>query len=145
MNLNKVLLIGRLTSDPQLRSTNSNQSVASFSLAINRFWTKDGEKKEDTEFVNIVVWGRQAEVSSKFLTKGQIAFVEGRIQSRDYEDKEGNKRRVTEVVADRVQFGPRPGGSSQGVSESAEDTAKAVEDIPTINIDEEINSEDLPF
>lgn len=149
MNLNKVLLIGRLTADPQLRSTKSGQNVATFSIATNRVWTdKSGQKQEEVSYHNIVVWARQAEIVSKFLVKGQMVFVEGRLQTRSYDDKQGQKRYVTEIIAERVQFGPKAGGarseSSAAASQPAEvDAAK--DEIPTINLDEEISAEDLPF
>ena len=151
MNLNKVFLIGRLTADPQLRATKTGQNVAVFSLATNRVWNdKNNQKQEQVEYHNIVVWGRQAEVAAKFLLKGQMAYVEGRIQSRDYEDKSGVKRKVTEIVAERIQFGPKAGGAGapRGASAPTEAVAEqkqAVEEIPTINIDDEIKAEDLPF
>lgn len=152
MNLNKVFLIGRLTGDPQLRSTKGGQQVAVFSIATNRVWSdKNNQKQEQVEYHNIVVWGRQAEVASKFLLKGQVVLVEGRIQSRDYEDKSGVKRKVTEIVAERVQFGPKAGGASAGgqgfakPQEAAAEQKSPLEEIPTINIDEEIKPEDLPF
>lgn len=153
MNLNKVFLIGRLTADPQLRSTKGGQQVAVFSVATNRVWNdKNNQKQEQVEFHNVVVWGRQAEIASKFLLKGQMVMVEGRIQSRDYEDKAGAKRRVTEIVAERIQFGPKAGSASGSQRTSSnqdfpKDTGSqaAIEEIPTINIDEEIKAEDLPF
>ena len=151
MNLNKVYLIGRLTGDPQLRATKGGQQVAVFSIATNRVWNdKNNQKQEQVEYHNIVVWGRQAEVASKFLLKGQVVLVEGRIQSRDYEDKAGVKRKVTEIVAERVQFGPKAGGAPMGSgaprqAESVADQKSPLEEIPTINIDEEIKPEDLPF
>jgi len=151
MNLNKVFLIGRLTGDPQLRSTKGGQQVAVFSIATNRVWNdKNNQKQEQVEYHNIVVWGRQAEVAAKFLLKGQVVLVEGRIQSRDYEDKSGVKRKVTEIVAERVQFGPKAGGaggapSAPRQSEPAAEQKSPLEEIPTINIDEEIKPEDLPF
>lgn len=151
MNLNKVYLIGRLTGDPQLRATKGGQQVAVFSIATNRVWNdKNNQKQEQVEYHNIVVWGRQAEVASKFLLKGQVVLVEGRIQSRDYEDKAGVKRKVTEIVAERVQFGPKAGGAPMGSgaprqTESVTDQKSPLEEIPTINIDEEIKPEDLPF
>lgn len=151
MNLNKVLIIGRLTADPQLRSTKSGQQVATFSLATNRVWNdKNNQKQEEVEYHNIVLWGRQAEVASKYLLKGQIAYVEGRLQTRDYEDKSGVKRKVTEIVAERVQFGPKAGGATGGRTAGNSPAEAAperpvVDEIPTINIDDEIKAEDLPF
>lgn len=156
MNLNKVFLIGRLTVDPQLRSTPGGQQVASFGLATNRVWNdKAGAKQESTEFHNIVVWGRQAEIASKFLTKGSLAYIEGRLQTRSWDDKQGQKRRTTEIIAERVQFGPRaaggggspPAGGWGGSASraTASNDVPAMEEIPTINVDEEIKTDDLPF
>jgi single-strand DNA-binding protein len=146
--------MGRLTADPQLRSTKGGSAVAVFSLATNRVWNdKNNQKQEEVEYHNIVVWGRQAEIVSKFLLKGQIAFVEGRMATRSYEDKTGVKKYVTEIVAERVQFGPKAmGGGAPGntgfkspASTEASASTPAIEEIPTINIDEEIKAEDLPF
>lgn len=152
MNLNKVFLLGRLTADPQLRTTTGGQNVASFSVATNRVWTdKAGQKQEAAEFHNIVVWGRQAEIASKFLNKGGLVLIEGRIQTRDWEDKQGQKRKTTEVIAEWLQLGPRPGGArlapSDGAARSSDSIAQAPapDAIPTIVVDEEIKAEDLPF
>ncbi len=145
MNLNKVILVGRLTADPQLRATASGQQVASFGLATNRVWTdKGGQKQEATEFHNIVVWGRQAEIASKFLAKGSLAFIEGRLQTRAWDDKQGQRRKTTEVIAERIQLGPRAGGAPRGAPTEPAD-AKPAEEIPVISVDEEVKSEDLPF
>jgi len=133
MNLNKAIVCGRVTKTPELKSTTSNQSVTSFTVATNRQWTdKQGEKKEESDFHNIVVFGKQAENCCKWLVKGQECLVEGRIQTRTYE-KDGRKNYFTEIVAENVQFGQKPKNSD------------AVEEIPTVNIDEEIKAEDLPF
>jgi len=150
MNLNKVFILGRLTADPQLRSTASGQQVASFALATNRVWTdKAGQKQEATEFHNIVVWGRQAEIASKFLTKGSLALIEGRMQTRAWDDKEGQRRKTTEIVAERIQLGPRSANTMQGKRDfspgEAPNVPKKEEEIPIIDVDEEIKSEDLPF
>ena len=98
--LNRVILIGRLTKDPELRSTNSGKSVCSFTLAVDSGF---GEAKR-TDFINIVVWSKQGENCSEYLAKGKLAAVEGRLQIRSYDDRDGNKRYVTEVVADNVRF-----------------------------------------
>jgi single-strand DNA-binding protein len=149
MNFNKVVLIGRLTGDPQLRTTPSGQQVATFSMATNRTWNdKGGVKKEDVQFHNIVVWGRLAEIAGRFLTKGGMALIEGRLQSRDWTDKEGGKRRTTEIVAESLQLGPRPfgaqsggfaGGRQDGMGQPANAPqsgfAPAASDIPTIDLD----------
>ncbi|MBI2035763.1 MAG: single-stranded DNA-binding protein [Candidatus Liptonbacteria bacterium] len=152
MNLNKVFLIGRLTRDPELRSIPSGQSVASFGLATNRTWTdKAGARQESVEFHNVVVWGRQAETVSQFLTKGALAMVEGRLQTRSWQNKEGQNMKTTEIVAERIQFGPRAAnagaqGGKQGVG-AAGGKEDAAADLPTIDIDEgnDIKAEDLPF
>lgn len=153
MNLNKVFILGRLTADPVLRSTPGGQQVASFSLATNRNWTdKAGAKKEEVEFHNIVVWGRLADIAGKFLTKGGLALVEGRIQTRGWQDKQGQNRKTTEIIADNIQLGPRSsgvggykpaGGANADAGLSA--PAESVDPIPTIQIDEEPKLEDLPF
>ena len=107
MYLNKALIVGNLTRDPELRALPSGIQVASLSVATNSVWRdKDGNKKEDTQFHNVVVFGRQAETSAQYLKKGQQVMVEGRIQTRSWDDKtSGEKKYRTEIVADRVQFG----------------------------------------
>ncbi|MEK7192387.1 MAG: single-stranded DNA-binding protein [Patescibacteria group bacterium] len=143
MNLNRVFLIGRLTDTPQLRVTPGNQSVVNFSVATNRTWTdKSGQKQESSEFHNVVAWGKQAELISKFLNKGSLVYLDGRLQTRSWDDKQGQKRKVTEVVVENVQFGPRPIGKAN-VNQNSDVSAPA--EIPTINVDEEIKAEDLPF
>lgn len=157
MNLNKVFVIGRLTADPELRTTPSGDHVASFSIATNRYWrTKEGEKKESTEFHNVVAWGRQAEVVNQFSKKGSVIMIEGRLQTRAWEGKDGQTRRTTEIVAENIQLGPRGGDAGSGFSKSentsgSEGEQKHPEDIPVIDLDgpapqgEGINPEDLPF
>ena len=104
-SLNKVLLIGNLTRQPELRYTPSGTAVADLRLAVNRnYTTQTGEKREETCFLTVVVWGKQAESCREYLDKGSPVFVEGRIQTRDWEAKDGQKRTATEVVAERVQF-----------------------------------------
>lgn len=104
-SLNKVLLIGNLTRKPELRYTPNGTAVADLRLAVNRnYMTQNGERREDTCFLTVVVWGKQAESSVEYLAKGSPVFVEGRLQTRDWEGRDGQKRSVTEVVAERVQF-----------------------------------------
>ena len=104
-SLNRVFLMGNLTRDPELRYIPSGQAVASFTVAVNRVYsTPSREKKEEGSFINIVVWGRRAEVCGEYLSKGSPIFVEGRLQSRSWEDQNGAKRSVLEVVASNVQF-----------------------------------------
>ena len=115
--LNKIILMGRLTRDPELRRTGTGTAVTSFSLVVDRdFKSQSGEK--ETDFIDIVAWRSTAEFVSKYFTKGRMAVVEGRLQIRDWTDKDGGKRRSAEVVADNVYFGDskRDGGDSSGYS-----------------------------
>ncbi|MBF0499920.1 MAG: single-stranded DNA-binding protein [Candidatus Riflebacteria bacterium] len=116
-NLNKVFLMGNLTRDPELKFTPQGTAVAKLGIAVNRqFKGSDGELKKQTDFFNIVVWGKRGENCSKYLTKGRPVFVEGRLQTRTYETQDKQKRTVTEIVADNVQFlgGNTPGGTAPG-------------------------------
>lgn len=152
MYLNKVLIYGNLTRDPELKTLPSGMNVTSFSLATNRVYNdRDGKRQEVTEYHNVVVFGRQAETSAKYLKKGAGAFVEGRLQTRSWE-KDGVKQYRTEIVADRVQFGPRTGGGEGGAApysanngatggNNAPEPAGSAPDYP----EEEINPEDIPF
>lgn len=111
MNLNKVILIGRTTEKPALKQTQSGFDVSSFSLATSRVWSdKQGQKQEETEFHRIVVWGKTAMTVAQYVEKGQLLMVEGRLQTRQWEDKGGVKKYSTEIIAERVQFGPRAQG-----------------------------------
>ena len=163
MYLNKAILVGNLTRDPELKSLPSGVKVASFSLATNRIWKdKNGAKQEDTQFHNIVVFAQQAEIVAQYLKKGQSALVEGRIQNRSWDAPDGTKKYRSEIVADRVQFGPKAGGgsgytsgssggqSAGGNTPSGADTGGAgphpADPIKTIQYpDEEINPADIPF
>jgi len=117
--LNRVILIGRLTKDPEMRYTPSGAAVVTFSLAVDRsFKAASGER--ETDFINIVVWRQLAENCSKYLSKGKLAAVEGRLQIRNYETKDGQKRQAAEVVADDVRFlSPKEGGGSYSPAVSA--------------------------
>ena len=150
MNLNKVFIVGRITADPQLRTTPSGQSVTSFGIATNRVWGgKDGKREEQTEFHNVVAWGRQAEIVSQFLKKGSLVLVEGRLQTRSWQDKQGQSRKSTEIICERLQLGPRAGGAgaSPAAQPAPDSQAQKEEEIPVITIEEgeEIKPEDLPF
>jgi single-strand DNA-binding protein len=116
MNLNKAFILGNLTRDPELKQTPSGQAVCSFGVATNRFYNDQmGQRQQQTEFHNIVAWGRQAEIISQYLKKGNLILVEGRLQTRSWQDQQGAKHWRTEIVADRIQLGPRPqGGGSDG-------------------------------
>jgi len=114
--VNKAILVGNLGRDPELRQTPNGQSVCNFTLATSENWTdKSGERVERTEWHRIVAWGRTGEMCAQYLTKGRTVYVEGRIQTREWEDKDGNKRYTTEINANTVNFiGPRTGGTGGG-------------------------------
>jgi len=116
--VNKAILVGNLGRDPELRQTPNGQAVVNFTLATSENWTdKSGERQERTEWHRIVVWGRTAEMCNQYLSKGRTVYVEGRIQTREWEDKDGNKRYTTEINASTVNFiGPRTGGGDGGGS-----------------------------
>ena len=149
MYLNKAMLIGNLTRDPEIKALPSGVKVASFGIATNRVWKdKNGVKQENVDFHNIVVFGRQAEVVGQYMKKGNSILVEGRMQTRSWDDASGVKKYRTEVIADRIQFGPRPAGASSTGAYSApapaeDDNKKAIDTIEYP--EEEINPEDIPF
>jgi single-strand DNA-binding protein len=119
--VNKVILVGNLGADPELRYTPSGQGVCELRIATSDSWTdKQGQRQERTEWHRVVVWGKRAEVCSKYLSKGRQVYVEGRIQTRNYDDKDGNKRYITEVIANDVQFlGGGRGGDNRGRGDEA--------------------------
>ncbi|MEK7081280.1 MAG: single-stranded DNA-binding protein [Patescibacteria group bacterium] len=148
MYLNKAILIGNLTRDPELRSLPSGVKVCTFSLATNRVWKdKSGVRQEAADYHNVVVFGRQAETVAQYMKKGNSILVEGRIQTRSWEDKtSGEKKYRTEIVADRTQFGPKGGSASGGAPASGVASKASVEEIDSIEYPEEdINPEDIPF
>lgn len=145
MYLNKAIIYGNLTRDPEMRSLPSGMQVTSFGVATNRIYKdREGKRVEATDYHNIVVFGRQAETCAQYLKKGAGAFIEGRLQTQSWE-KDGVKQYRTEIVADRVQFGPRTGGATGGAPVG--DAPK--QDVPAGNApeypEEEINPEDIPF
>lgn len=152
MNLNKVFIVGNLTRDPELRQTPTGQAVCSFGVATNRFFTdSSGQKQKQAEFHNIVAWGRQAEIVNQYLKKGSSVLVEGRLQTRSWQDQQGAKHWKTEIVAERVQLGPRSFGGGAGAdtenrpaesSQIAEDTTPIIE-LPEEG--EEIDVKNIPF
>ncbi|MDO8565456.1 MAG: single-stranded DNA-binding protein [bacterium] len=150
MFLNKAIIIGNLTRDPELRSLPSGVQVATIGVATNRVWKdKNGVKQESADFHNVVVFGRQAETSAQYLKKGASVLVEGRMQTRSWDGADGQKKYRTEIVADRIQFGPRAGGAG-GAAPAAQSAPKG-DDQPappndTIEYPEEnINVDDIPF
>lgn len=151
MYLNKALIYGNLTRDPELKSLPSGIKVATFGVATNRVYKdRDGNRQESTDFHNIVVFARQAETVAQYLKKGRGVFIEGRMQTRSWDAQDGTKRYRTEVVADRVQFGPQGGaGYSEGGSSHAPSSSpggKTEQESPTVDYPvEDINPEDIPF
>jgi single-strand DNA-binding protein len=173
MDLNKVILVGRLTADPQVRTTPGGQAVATIGVATGRVWTdKNNQRQEETEFHNVVLWGRQAEIAGQYLKKGTMVLIEGRIRTRSWTDKNGQQRKTTEIMSERMQLGPKPagqggsgsgnwGGGSSSVGAGADSVSAgasvggssggtdkpAEEEIPVISLDDEaeIKPEDIPF
>ncbi len=148
MYYNKAIIIGNLTRDPELKSLPSGIQVCSMSLATNRVWKdKNGAKQESVDYHNVVVFGRQAETAAQFLRKGASAMVEGRMQTRSWDSPDGKKNYRTEIVADRVQFGPRAGGAPTSAPAVApKGNEQTPPPIDTIEYPEEdINPEDIPF
>src|SRR3989338_11063610 len=144
MNLNRVMLIGNLTRNPELRTIPSGQSVCSFGIATNRQWTNQqtGQKQEQVEFHNIVAWGKLAEICNQYLVKGKKVYAEGRLQTREWEGQDGVKRQRTEIVLENMIMLDRMGGASGGpVSKGAEMADTGGNAAPT----EEIKMEDIPF
>ena len=154
MYLNKAIVVGNVTQDPELKSLPSGVQVTNFSVATNRVYNdKDGNKQEQTEFHNIVVFGRQAETSAQYLNKGQQVMVEGRLQTRSWEDQNGTKKYRTEIIADRVQFGQNAGGGQGSQNNAGKQSESGQSDDQSGNSgsgqvnypDEEVNPEDIPF
>lgn len=144
MSLNKVMLIGNLGSDPVKRYTQSGAAVVNFNIATNERWTgKDGNRQERTEWHKIVVFGAQAENCEKYLSKGRSVFVEGRIQTRDWEDKDGNKRYTTEIVANNVVFLSGQGAGGGSGRDNYGDPGPSAS--PEANFDQSFNDDDIPF
>lgn len=150
MYINKAIIVGNLTRDPEKKALPSGDSVTSFSLATNRVWRdKNGATQEATDYHNVVVFGRQADSCAQYLKKGQTAAIEGRLTTRSWDDKDGKKNYRTEIVADRVQFGPKAGGAgapSGGQDAKPSNQSNEQSDGGSIDYPEdEINPEDIPF
>jgi len=127
--LNKVFLIGRLTRDPELRYTPSGQAVASAGMAVNREYVSKEEKREDTCFINLVIWGKRAEVWAEYLKKGSLIFVEGRLQYRQWETQDSEKRSTVEVVVEDFQFLDRATTVIEGGKEGTDIEKEEKEDV----------------
>ena len=141
-SVNKVILIGNLGSDPEVRYTPGGSAVANFNIATNEVWNnKEGNREERTEWHKIVCWNRTAELCGEYLSKGRTVYIEGRIQTRDWEDKEGNKRYTTEVVAQTVKFlGGRGEGAGKAPAKKAASAGGSPEASEPIPVDD-----DIPF
>lgn len=160
MNLNKVIVMGNLTKDPEMRALPSGMPTAALSIATNRFWTdKSGQKQKQTEFHNIVLFGKSAEIAKRYLTKGSSACVEGRIQTRNWQGQDGTKKYRTEIIGETLQLGPRnfnQGGNSAGATNQTggnlnhrepqnPDPNEALDIIEYPEEDLDIGSEEIPF
>ena len=164
MSVNKVILVGRLGRDPEMRYTGGGQAVANFSVATDETYKdRNGERQKRTEWHKIVVWGKQAEIAQQYLKKGSLIFIEGRIQSREWQDKEGQKRTSFEIVASNFRMlGGRAEGAAAGAGGASRGAAGGGEDFDSGPSDEslggggshpasgggggpEISDEDIPF
>lgn len=150
MNLNRIILIGNLTRDPESRSLPSGHTVSNFGMATNRIWTdpETKEKQQQAEFHNIVAFGKLADICNQYLSKGSLVMIEGRIQTRSWKDQNGNTKYRTEVIAENMQMGPR-GAQTKQESPSKESDESSKEKIKEVQVDEsgedEVKSEDIPF
>ncbi|MBU4284726.1 single-stranded DNA-binding protein [Patescibacteria group bacterium] len=150
MNLNKAFLIGNLTRDPESRTLPSGQSVSSFGLATNRVWTdsESKEKKQQVEFHNVVAFGKLAEICNQYLKKGSLTMIEGRIQTRNWQGQNGETKYKTEIIAERLQMGPRKDNKTEEGKKGSE--TEPTEQLDEIQVEEEspadeIKTEDIPF
>lgn len=145
MNFNKVVIIGNVVADPETRATPSGQQVCSLRVATNRVWTdKAGAKQQKTEFHNVVLWRRLAEIASQYLKKGGLVLIEGRLETRSWDDKNtGAKRYRTEIIAESMQLGPR--GFTQGSGQGQEPAQSPRQDVPTSGGDNEAGKEEIPI
>lgn len=146
MYINKAILFGNLTRDPELKALPSGMNVCNFSIATNRVYKdRDGKKQEQTDFHNVVVFGRTADTVAQYLKKGSSAYVEGRMQTRSWEQN-GEKKYRTEVIADSVQFGPRGSGSGGAARKSDPAGDEPAQSGPGIDYPkDDINPDDIPF
>ena len=143
MNFNKAFVLGNVTRDPELRKTQSGQTVTTFGLATNRVWKNtEGVEQRQAEFHNIVAWGRLAEICGQYLKKGSLVFIEGRIATRSWQDQQGQKRYKTEIIAQTMQMGPKSAGSAAPKTESPPEEIATVEYPPE---EDEIKPEEIPF
>lgn len=143
MDLNKAMIIGRLTRDPEIRNTPTGQKVASFGVATNFRWTdQSGQKKEQVEFHNVVLWRRLADIAEQYLKKGAIVYIEGRLQTRSWDDSSGKKNYRTEIIAEKLQMGPK--GSVSSAPEAPSQPAQEPPSAPQESVIQ-IDDSDIPF
>lgn len=150
MNLNKAIIIGNLTQDPEVRTTPSGQSVSSFTIATNRVWNnQQGQKQEQAEFHNVVAWGKLAEIVGQYLAKGRLCMVEGRLQTKTWDDQSGNRHWKTEIIAENIQLGPRGAGVGNFNNNTGRTSTPETGNQPANNnnsgAEDEIKIEDIPF
>ncbi|MBI2577729.1 MAG: single-stranded DNA-binding protein [Candidatus Wildermuthbacteria bacterium] len=156
MNLNKVILIGRVVENPETRTTPTGQKVATLRMATNRMWTdKQGQRQEKSEFHSVVLWQRLADIAAQYLQKGGLVMIEGHLETRSWQDTTGAKRYRTEIIAEAMQLGPRSSGQGappprkEGAAPLAADKDQKQEEpneeIPIIDEDEDIDVKDIPF
>jgi single-strand DNA-binding protein len=146
MNLNKAMIIGNVTRDPELKNTPSGQSVVSFGVATNLVWTdQSGQQQKKTEFHNIIAWRKLAEVCAKYLHKGSKVYIEGRLQTTDWTGNDGVKRYRTEIVAENMIMLDSKGGSSNFAAPAGNGAREEIIEIPEDPIEEEIRVENIPF
>ena len=157
MNLNKAMIIGNVVRDPEMRSTPTGQNVTSYSIATNRVWNDtNGQKQERAEFHNIVAWRRLAEISSQYLKKGSKVYIEGRLQTRSWDDPNGVKKYRTEIIAENMIMLDRAGSAPSGGDFNTEQPS--MDKTPVVDVnqtstpkpssdssEEEISIEDIPF
>ncbi len=155
MNFNRAIIVGRLTNTPELKSLPSGQQVVNFSMATNRtFKDNTGNKRDMAEFHNIVAFGKLADICARYMQKGSIALIEGRIQTRSWQAQDGSKRYRTEIIAENLQLGPRAGGAGRAANSPSPAPVKKDDDIPVIDQEapfsseegqEDINVDNIPF
>ena len=147
MDLNRVTLIGNLTRDPELRNTPNGKTVASMSIATNRFWTDaQGQKQKEAEFHNIVMWSKLAEIAAQYLHRGSKVYMEGRLQTREWTGQDGIKRYRTEIVADNmIMLNGPSGGADASKEKNSNNVSAPKEENSGEVIEEEIKVEDIPF
>ena len=143
-DLNKVILMGHMTADPELKQTTSGTSVCSFSIGVNRRYSKQDQGQRNVDFINIVAWRQQAEFVSRYFKKGSSIIVCGSIQTRDWTDNNGQKRYATEVVADDVSFGAPAAQNSQGERPANQSYTPSAYGNPTYNSADSANFEEIP-